>query len=160
MSARWLDIAGQYLGQRETSGPNDSPWIRRMLASLNVSWLLGQPWCGIFMARVMKEAGIDYPKAYYRAREWENWGFGLTSPCVGCIAVTKRPGGYHVGIVVGRDGWGNYILRGGNQGDAVRDSVFLKDRGWSFRWPTGQPLPVFFVLPLISNSAPVSTNEA
>ena len=76
----WLRTARAYLGQRETLGPNDSPWIRRLWASLRGSWLLGQPWCGAAVAGWMELCNIDYPKAYYRAKAWLEWGTKIDDP--------------------------------------------------------------------------------
>lgn len=156
----WVDIAGKYLGERETSDPNDSPFIRRMLAALNASWLLGQPWCGIFVAKVFGEAGLTYPRDYYRARSWSIWGLGLTAPCYGCVVTMERKGGGHVGIVIGQTSNGDLVVRGGNQGDAVRDSVFPKDRagGFNYRWPIGWRMPEQFALPTLGGEK--STSEA
>jgi uncharacterized protein (TIGR02594 family) len=115
-----LAIAALYLGQREVKAtPNDSPWIAAMLAKLNASWLRGLPWCGTFIARVMAESGLSYPKAYYRALDWSTWGEPCATPHLGCVVVLKRKGGGHVALCAGIDEFGRIVILGGNQGNAV-----------------------------------------
>ncbi len=142
---RWLQRARQDIGQKETLGPNDSPWIRRMLAKLGATWLLGQPWCGGAMATWIRDCGLPIPKHWYRAKDWLNWGVMLDRPIPGCIVVFGRDGGGHVGICVGQaaetgDGAGLLIL-GGNQGDEVNVRSFQRARALGYRWPMGEPVP-------------------
>lgn len=40
-------------------------------------------------------------------------------PELGCIVVFTRQGGGHVGFAVGRDKFGNLLILGGNQSDAM-----------------------------------------
>lgn len=158
MSAPWVDIAATFVGERETAGPNDSPFIRRMLASLQANWLLGQPWCGVFTAMCMQRAGLTYPKDYYRARAWEQWGSALARPCYGCVVVFTRTGGGHVGFVIGERADGMLMVLGGNQGDAVNVRAFDRARVTGYRWPLGRPLPEQFALPVVDGQK--STGEA
>lgn len=162
-SPPWLHIARSRIGERETLGPNDSPYIRRILARLHGSWLKGQPWCGAFVAEVMDEAGLKYPPAWYRARAWLNWGRPLAAPELGCVAIFERKGGGHVNFVDGRDAQGRLMCVGGNQSNAVTRAPFTLDRLLGYRWPgeawaaaelRGDPLP------LIASTEPASRNEA
>lgn len=157
----WVDAAMGSLGEREQLGPNDSPWIRAMWDKFKGRWLLGQPWCGGAMAFWMESCGISHPKAFYRARAWLDWGTPIAAPVVGAVVVFDRPGGAHVGIVVGKDVRGNLMVIGGNQGDSVSVAPFSTLRLVGYRWPSEAlssyahgPLPVF------SSRDPVSTNEA
>ena len=154
----WLAIARADIGQRETLGPNDSPWIRNMLKTLGATWLLGQPWCGGAVAEWMRAADCAIPRHWYRARAWADWGQALTRPAHGCVAVFSRTGGGHVGLVVGEDHAGRLLVLGGNQGDAVNVRAFGRDRVLSYRWPPGRELPQFFQL--ARASAPLTTGEA
>lgn len=157
----WLAAARRDLGNAETLGPNDSPWIRRMWASLSGAWLLGQPWCGGAVASWMQQAGVAYPKAYYRARAWLDWGVDLTLPAVGCVVVFERVGGGHVGIVVGRDARGRLLVLGGNQGNAVSVAPFDLDRVAGYRWPAGRWAEhVAADLPVLAIAGASSRNEA
>jgi uncharacterized protein (TIGR02594 family) len=155
----WLVIAERDIGNRETLGPNDSPYIRRMWAALSGSWLLGQPWCGGAVAHWMMQTGIPYPKTYYRARDWSTWGVALARPAVGCVVTFTRQGGGHVGLVVGQDKAGNLLVLGGNQGGAVRVSAFPPERATAYRWPAGVTPPSMLPLPRLA-AVEMSRSEA
>lgn len=162
MTPIWVAIAESDLGVREELGPNDSAWIRRMWSRLAGSWLLGQPWCGGALAYWMQGAGIAYPRAYYRARAWLDWGIHLTTAVPGCVAVFDRAGGGHVGIVVGINMLGQLLVLGGNQGDAVSIAPFLQSRVLGFRWPAehAELLKDAGHLPVLASRSPPSRNEA
>lgn len=158
----WLARARRDLGRRETLGPNDSPWLRQILASLSGSWLRGQPWCGGAVAWWMQSSGIAYPKAWYRARAWLDWGMPLDQPAVGSVVVFERAGGGHVGLTVGYDERGRLMVLGGNQGDAVSIAPFDLARVLGYRWPPDQwsSYQAAPNLPLLASTAPTSRNEA
>jgi uncharacterized protein (TIGR02594 family) len=154
----WLAEARKDIGQRETLGPNDSPWIRSMLDKLGARWLLGQPWCGGAVAKWAQDAGLSIPKNWYRARAWASWGQHMTYPAHGCIVVFARKGGGHVGIVTGETTNGDLLVLGGNQGDAVNIRAFPRARVIAYRWPPGRELPRQFEL--AKGSADQTTGEA
>lgn len=154
----WLIEARRDIGQRETLGPNDSPWIRRMLERLGARWLLGQPWCGGAVAVWMQAIAIEIPTHWYRARAWATWGQPLERAVHGCVAVFARTGGGHVGLVVGQDSAGRLLVLGGNQGDAVNIRAFDRARLLALRWPPGRALPRY--MELAQGSASASTSEA
>lgn len=133
-----LQIARRDIGQRETLGPNDSPFIRKMLARLGLSWLLGQPWCGTIMADWAIKAGYKPPAKAYRALAWAEWGVGIPGPSQGAVAVLTRRGGGHVGIVTGVTANGSHVrLVGGNQDNMVCEAWFPASRVTSYRLPPG-----------------------
>jgi uncharacterized protein (TIGR02594 family) len=157
----WLAAARRDLGQRETTGPNDSPWLRAVLARLGASWLLGQPWCGVAVADWMHAAGVSYPRDYYRARAWLTWGIQLAAPAVGAAVVFDRAGGGHVGLIVGRDQRGRLMVLGGNQGDAVSIAPFDMARVLGYRWPADRASEIpAGSLPVLASAAASSSNEA
>ncbi len=117
-----------------------------MLAKVNGLWLKGQPWCGSFMAYVMQQCAIPYPKDYYRAKAWGSWGI-TCGPVLGAVVIFERVGGGHVGILTGQDSNGLLRVLGGNQNDMVRESWFKPERVVAFRWPLARadkmiPAPV------------------
>lgn len=157
----WLAVARRDIGQRETLAPNDSPWLRRMWAKLSGSWLLGQPWCGGAVASWMQSQGIKYPKDYYRAMSWLDWGIEIDRPEPGAVAVFRRQGGGHVALVVGQDQRGRILCLGGNQGDAVSIAPFDPSRVVGYRWPLEFPGSLNYRgLPVYASAAASSTNEA
>ncbi len=160
----WLTAARRDIGQRETIAPNDSPWLRQILAKLSGSWLRGQPYCGSALAYWMQQAGIPYPAAYYRALAWADWGTRLLRPVVGSVVVFERKGGGHVGLAVGRTPDGLLLVLGANQKDRVGIDPFDPKRVKACRWPTpgienwGWHLDSY--LPLLASTGTVSENEA
>lgn len=159
MSLPWVDVARDDLGNPESLAPNDSPLIRRALGKLSSLWLVGQPWCGSIMAYWMNQCGIIYPKDYYRAKSWLNWGVS-TGPREGAVVVFERTGGGHVGIVLGLNSAGNLMVLGGNQGDCVSIRAFDRSRAIGYRWPPGKPLPLNVDMPLLASNSELSRNEA
>jgi uncharacterized protein (TIGR02594 family) len=157
---RWLEIARSRVGVREVPGPKHSSVILGWLARLK-SWIKDDetPWCGIFVASVMQEAGLPYPDIYPRAKAWADWGANLRSTHVapGAVLVFSRNGGGHVGFYVGEDATAYHVL-GGNQGNAVNATRILTARCIAIRWPRGEPVmggPV-----RLAASGDLSRNEA
>lgn len=146
-----VEVARKYVGQREVPGPGFNAWIRDTWLSLpGGSWFWDTygkddsklPWCGAFVARCCKEAGLPLPKAYSSALSWASWGEDAGRALHGAVAVMKRDGGGHVAIVTGISEDGKMVrLLGGNQNDSVNDAWFLASRVTAWRKPAGSILP-------------------
>ena len=158
----WLDYARKYIGVSEIPGPRHSSVIQGWLKSLHAWWVDDEtPWCGVFVAAVMQESGLAYPKQYYRALEWLKAGRVIDRPAVGCIVVFTRQGGGHVGFVVGEDEWGRLMVLGGNQRNQVNILPFSKQRVSGYVWPDKNSMPKSYKLPLVnSHGQKVSENES
>jgi uncharacterized protein (TIGR02594 family) len=157
----WVGIARSYLGVREVPGPHTDATIARWLSQLGAWWSEDStPWCGALPAIVMKECGLAYPKAWYRARAWLSWG-NACEPAIGAVAVFERGAGGHVGFIVGRDHMNRLLVLGGNQGDAVSIAPFTRHRLLECRWPAERQMAFQFTgdLPLLASTAPTSRNE-
>ena len=156
---RWLRTAESYVGLREIPGPKHNRTILRWLENLNAWWRDDEtPWCGVFVAHCMSEAGLPYPRLYMRARAWADYG-ALLRPdrlAPGAILVFSRNGGGHVGFYVGEDA-GFYYVLGGNQSNAVNVMKLGKSRLVASRWPRGEPV---IGRPVQMKGGMVSTNEA
>lgn len=156
----WVSEAAQYLDLREIPGKQHNPVIVNWLKNMRAWWIDDEtPWCGTFVAEVMRAIGIAPPSAWYRAKAWATWGTQLAAPVFGCIVVFDRKGGGHVGICVGVDEHGRLMVLGGNQGNAVSIAPFERARVLGYRWPPGQPLAEV-ALPVWDSGAASSTNEA
>jgi uncharacterized protein (TIGR02594 family) len=94
----------------------------------------------------MQQSGIKYPKAYYRAKAWLDWGMPLQMPAHGCVVVFSRAGGGHVGLVVGESPDWSLAVLGGNQGNAVSIAMFDRDRVLGYRWPASYSVPPHYRL--------------
>jgi len=159
----WIGIARTYVGIREVPGPDADATIARWLSQLGAWWSEDStPWCGALPAIVMKESGLAYPKAWYRARAWMSWGSSC-DPAIGAVAVFERGAGGHVGFVVGRDHMNRLLVLGGNQRDQVSIAPFERHRLIGCRWPAEPAVAFEFTgeLPRIAaNRTASSTNEA
>lgn len=156
---RWLQVAERYVGIREIPGPRHNRTILHWLGKLNAWWREDEtPWCGVFVAYCMKEAGLPYPKLYMRAKAWSDYGSLLRRDRLapGAILIFDRKGGGHVGFYVGEDA-GFYYVLGGNQSNAVNVMKLGKSRLVASRWPKGEPV---LGKPVHMKGGVVSTNEA
>lgn len=159
---RWLDQARKYIGLTEIS----DTWHNTKI----VEWWNGlfrddeTPWCGAFVAGVLRECGMDVAKGFAGARNWLKFGLEIDKPAYGCIVIFwrgKRSGwSGHVGFVVGKDRLGNLMVLGGNQGNAVNIKPFATTRVLGYRWPGIAPFPERYNLPLLDSDGKLSTNEA
>lgn len=152
-----------YIGLKELQAANRHPTIDGWAKDLSGKWLIGQPWCGTFMAQIFKEAGLSskVPKDFFRAKAWEEAGTKLAKPAYGCVVTFTRSGGGHVGIVVGITKAGMLKVLGGNQSDAVNIQDFDPKRVTAYRWVSTGSVPHAhrFELPVLP-AGRISTNEA
>jgi uncharacterized protein (TIGR02594 family) len=71
----WMTQARGMLGKAEIPGPQTAPFISTMLQSLGAWWRDDETaWCATFVSACLHDAGLAYPKAFYRARAFETWG--------------------------------------------------------------------------------------
>lgn len=135
----WLPIARKYIGTTEIPGRAHHPAILRWLRELKAWWAEDEtPWCGTFVAAVLRESGLAVPKHWYRAKAYLDYGVPSPNDVLGSIVVFDRAGGGHVGFVVGRDEKSRLMVLGGNQANAVNVQPFTRNRAVGFRWPVMQ----------------------
>jgi len=158
MTPEWMAYAKTLIGTAEAKGPGNSSVIAGWLKGLKAWWFDdATPWCGVFVAHVMQQAGMPLPKHWYRAKGWLEWGKPCR-PAVGAVCVLDRDGGGHVFFVTKISAhfvWGI----GGNQGDAVSEAKFDRARVLGFRWPAAMTAPIGAVL-VADAGGPISRNEA
>ena len=119
------------------------------------------PWCGVFAAQCLDEAGTTAPPFAVRARSWADWGANLRPErlAAGAVLVFEREGGGHVGFYIGEDGTSYHVI-GGNQGDAVSVARIAEARRVASRWPKGVPVIGGPVRLSERTGVPLSRNEA
>lgn len=161
----WLAVARKYVGQKEIKGPHHNPHILEWWKDIGSHYKDDEtPWCGAFVGGVLAEAGIQPVKNGASARAWLNLPVKLDKPAYGSIVVfwrgAKSGSAGHVGFVVGRDKFGNLMVLGGNQSDAVNIKPFDTARVLGYRWPGIYPYADRFNLPLLGSDGKTSTNEA
>lgn len=162
---KWFEVAKSLIGTKEFAGAANNAtimgWAKRLGARVLGIVYAGDhvPWCGLFVAHCVAEAGLTPAPIAVRASSWETWGSNLRADRLapGAVLVFKRPGGGHVGFYVGEDATAYHVL-GGNQGNAVSITRIEKARCVARRWPAGVPVegaPVW-----IKGNGKLSTNEA
>ena len=83
------------------------------------------PWCGFFVAAMVRKNGIKPVKGYGRAAAWRSFGKGvsLKNARKGDVVVIRTRRGNHVGIYKGRTK-NKVLLIGGNQSNQVKVSAY------------------------------------
>ncbi|WP_242115532.1 TIGR02594 family protein [Sphingomonas lacusdianchii] len=163
----WLKAARAKLGTREAPGPANNPtimgWAKRLgTKALGIAYNADSvPWCGVFVAACMQEAGLPTAPIAVRASAWANYGQPLAFHgfAPGAILVFQRPGGGHVGFYVGEDDTAYHVL-GGNQSDNVTVARIERARCVAARWPTGIAFAGGPVRMASRAGVPLSRNEA
>ena len=85
-------------------------------------------WCARFMNFVLNRRGYRGTNSD-AALSFASYGHRVAGPRIGAIAVMRRKGGGHVGIVSGIDRYGNPILISGNNGRyGVAETVYPRAR--------------------------------
>jgi uncharacterized protein (TIGR02594 family) len=92
-------------------------------------------WCGAFMDMVLKRTG--HAGGGNLASAYARYGARVSGPQVGAIAVMRRGGGGHVGVVAGVDPNGNPIIISGNHNNTVAESVYPRGRIVAYVLPNG-----------------------
>lgn len=88
-------------------------------------------WCGWWLSRHL---GLT-DRRLWRALEWRHVGRAAHGPAIGAIVIWSRgKGNGHVGIITGKTtrGW---VVKSGNDGNAVRERVRSIAGAIAFRWP-------------------------
>lgn len=121
----WMPIAEGEIGIKEVAGIEHHPRILEYHATTTLRATEDEvPWCSSFVNWVFKQAGYTGTRSA-RALSWAEWGEQLIEPVPGCLVVTKRKGGGHVGFFIREDAEFIWLL-GGNQNNEVRVSMFRK----------------------------------
>ena len=158
----WMIEAKKHIGLREIPGKNHNQTIMSWIKSLG-GWFTDDetPWCGTFVAHCLKTAGIKYPKNWYRALDYLNYGAPLQKPAYGCVAIKTRKGGGHVCFVVGRNKAGKLVCLGGNQGNAVSYALYNESEFEEFRWygKTSRPADHRYNLPVLNGVSATKVSE-
>ncbi len=155
----WMREAKRHLGMHEIK---HNFILKDWLKDLNVEWLGNNPaWCGIYVARVFKVCGMPYPKDFYRAASYRNFGSQLNRPAYGCLAIKSRKGGDHVCFVVGKTKEDKLIVIGGNQSDQVCYATYKESDFDCFVWcgKTSRPADHRYNLEILSIKSKTAVSE-
>ena len=161
----WIAEARKHVGQKEIKGAKHNTRIVAWLESLKAWWKDDEtPWCGVFIAHCLQKSGYSkaknvgdfgkiYPKNWFRAKDYLNYGRKLHAPAYGCVAVKSRVGGGHVCFVVGRDETTRKLVcLGGNQSDSVCFALYNEGDFEAFMWygASDRPDQRRFTLPILT----------
>jgi uncharacterized protein (TIGR02594 family) len=143
----WINVAESQIGISELTGNNDGKDVVKYLKSAGLN--AGDPWCGAFVNWTLQQVNIKGVENSGRALNWRKFENTIDKPAYGSIGTLERPGGGHVGFVVGADkerpGW--VIMLGGNQSDKVSLRSYPTNI-MKFNYPKG--FTPSYVLPSIS----------
>lgn len=87
-------------------------------------WAKPGRWCGWYMRKKM---GVHDPK-YNLARNWAKWG-SPSGPQIGAVVVWR----HHVGVIVGQNSKGQWLIQSGNDGGKVRTRVWNLSKVIAYR---------------------------
>ena len=160
----WMIEAKRHVGLREIPGKNHNQTILDWIKNLG-GWFKDDEtaWCGTYVAHCLKTAGIAYPKHWYRALDYLNYGVALKKPAYGCVAIKTRKGGGHVCFVAGRDKkTGKLVCLGGNQSNKVCYALYSESEFKEFRWygKTSRPADHRYELPEFDGVASSNVSES
>lgn len=174
MSSRykWLSEVGplpktiaegiQLLGTVETPGVGNNKVIMGWAKDLGLTSVYSAdsiPWCGLYVAKIVKDAGKDPVKDPLWARNWTKFGKATSTPGLGDVLVFVRNGGGHVGFYVAEDATAYHVL-GGNQSDAVTITRIAKNRLLEARSPSYINRPASAKPYKVAAEGGLSTNES
>ncbi|MGL5914856.1 MAG: TIGR02594 family protein, partial [Culicoidibacterales bacterium] len=114
-----LKTAYDLIGTKEKLGSENNPIIMDWAKKLGLAKTYNAdsvPWCGLFVAYCVSSAGFEVVKNPLWARNWASFGVKQKQAMLGDVLTFIRDGGGHVGIYVGENRTGYFVL-GGNQGD-------------------------------------------
>lgn len=140
--APWLTYARTFLGEKEVPGRESNPRILEILreflpAAMDDSTVA---WCGAFAAHCLRRHGMAYPREMpLLARAYLETGTATTHPREGDIVVFWRGSRTswqgHVAFYLSGQGTGSIRVLGGNQTDAVTETIYQEDRVLGYRRP-------------------------
>lgn len=155
----WMPIAWGELGVAETPGNATTPRVMEYHRASGFTWeresspgsgdmMINDSrsvdaWCSSFVTWTLMQAGYtraDLATNPFRAREYNNrWANGTNcgDPIYGCLGVQQN----HVGFIVGHhpDNPNKLAMLGGNQGNQVKVSYYMKSAFLGFWVPSDYP---------------------
>lgn len=141
----WLAEAHRLVGLKEDTSAGSNAQILQWAKEVGVSYSDDDvPWCGLFVAHCIASQlpHEPLPSNPLGARGYARFGKAV-DPQPGAVMVFWREspesGKGHVGFYVAETGDGQFLILGGNQGNAVSIIVKPRDRFIGARWPITAP---------------------
>lgn len=165
-SPKILLEALKHLGVKEIVGSQHNPTILNWAKELGLEKIYKSDeiaWCGLFMAYVCHQAGLEKSFTNQQslwALNWNKFGTKQSVAMLGDVLTFRRTSGGHVGIYVGEDNLCYHVL-GGNQNNSVSIVRIEKTRLSQIRrtsWKIKQPDNVRVIK--LNSSGKISENES
>lgn len=159
---RMVSIGLGLLGTKEITGTGNNATILSWANALGLKNTYNAdsiPWCGLFVAYVVKQSGREPVDKPLWALSWKQWGVYVATAKLGDVLIFQREGGGHVGIYIAEDKDCYHVL-GGNQSDAVTITRISKKRCVGIRRPKYNSQPDTVAQYMVSATGEVSKNEA
>lgn len=165
-SPKILFEALKHLGVKEIVGNKHNPIILNWSEELGLEKIYNSDeiaWCGLFMAYVCLQAGIEKNFTNQQslwALNWNKFGTKQSVAMLGDVLTFRRKNGGHVGIYVGEDNFCYHVL-GGNQNNSVSIVRIEKTRLSQIRrtnWKIKQPDNVRVIE--LNSEGKISENES
>jgi uncharacterized protein (TIGR02594 family) len=158
---RHLLKAIELYGTTEIVGPKHNPVIMGWAEELGIDYYTTDeiPWCGLFVAIVIKRADRKVVRDPLRALSWSSFGVEVDTAMLGDILTFTRKGGGHVGIYISEDDTAYHVL-GGNQSNQVNITRIAKSRIHQIRRPEYISQPKNIRSVMLASTDALSTNEA
>lgn len=162
----WVEARRHY-GVLETPGPKNNPEIMQWAKEVGASGYYGAdliPWCGLFMAVIVKRSLYKVVNDPLAAKNWVNFGAPIIKGAeMFCDVLTFiRPGGNHVGLYIA-ESKDEFLVYGGNTADSVGFAWIAKNRlihAGRCPFKIGQPASVKKYFMNWDSTDLLSTNEA
>jgi uncharacterized protein (TIGR02594 family) len=165
-SPKILLEALKHLGVKEIVGSQHNPIILNWAEELGLEKIYKSDeiaWCGLFIAFVCHQAGLEKPFTNQQslwALNWNKFGTKQSVAMLGDVLTFRRKSGGHVGIYVGEDNFCYHVL-GGNQNNSVSIVRIEKTRLSQIRrtsWKIKQPDNVRIIK--LNSNGKISENES
>ena len=141
----WLAEAQRLLGLKEDTSAGSNAQILQWAKDIGVSYHDDDvPWCGLFVAHCIGSQlpREPLPSNPLGARSYGRFGKAV-DPQPGAVMVFWREslesGKGHVGFYVAETTDGQFLILGGNQGNAVSITAKPRNRFLGARWPITAP---------------------
>lgn len=140
MTQKYLEEVMRWIGTKEIPGAVANKDIVTFANHTSLHATSDEiPWCSSFANFIVDTCG-DKGTGSAAARSWLDWGKVLDKPEPGCIVIidrkdAKNPNAAHVTFFACEAGPYSIQCIGGNQGDMVKPSIYLKSKVLGYRGP-------------------------
>lgn len=136
----WMTFIERNMGEKEIPGTRANQFIVdcfQYTSLANTKWALSDEtaWCAALANAALRKNGYKGTNSALAA-SFDRYGVALDKPKYGCVLTLRHPsGGRHVTFFAGYNSQGRMRCWGGNQSNALKESLFSKSELVAARWP-------------------------